>query len=427
MKKISFLFIAAIFVLLFSTCFSPYAGDEATITLNLGGGQGRAVTKDGILNSLSYTIRVGSKSFGPFVGQTDITVSVIPGRWAIEVEGYQNGVLFAEGYTTEYIRPGHNPISINMEPAIIKEVSAVEKVMAVWQGTVHNPIKLRFDLELGADEWEGILDTIGGTTPLKYVTMDLSRCKPGNGYSPTGYAQRFGLYVDLGPGTIIFDPEPNQPYALPFYQSGKAQVLSIILPDVAEVVQTISIDTVFAGFTALVRAEGRNVTIIGDKAFSMITTLTSVDFPKASTIGESAFTATGLTSVSFPEATHIGDNVFSVCNSLTSVYLPKVTSLGNTNFISSTAPLVITFGSAAPTVGTNTFQYIAASKTVTIRVPRGATGYITGSLPVTAKITVTGGDSSPNWGNGFRGAGWNGSALGSGTINQSISLTIVPY
>ena len=423
MKKIKFFTTISLLALILITCFTPYTGEEATITVNLGDGSGRAVTKNDILNSLNYTIQVDSQNFGPFAGQTTITISVAAGRRAIGVEGYRNGVLFAEAYTTEFIRPGQNPISIHMVPAIIKEVSAVESIMAVWPGTVTNPIQLRFDMELGADEWEGILDAIGAATPLKYVTMDLSRCRPGIGLHTSGsWPWEFGLYVDTGPGTIIFDPDPGSSVFPTTYQSGKAQVLSIILPNVAEEIKTIS-PPVFGGFSSLVRAEGRNVTIIGGDTFNNVHTLTSADFPKASTINGSAFTATGLTSISLPEATLLGPNVFSNCSSLTSVYLPKVTSLGVTTFAysSSPLPLVITFGSAAPIVGIETFIGVAP-KNVTIRVRRGATGY--GSLP----FTVTGNDSTSNWGNGFRGAGWNSGFSGSLTdINTNISLTIVPF
>jgi hypothetical protein len=38
-------------------------------------------------------------------------------------------------------------------------------------------------------------------------------------------------------------------------------------------------------------------------------------------------------------------------------------------------PLVITMGSAAPTVGVNMFYEITGVKSVTVRVPSGATGY----------------------------------------------------
>jgi hypothetical protein len=73
----------------------------------------------------------------------------------------------------------------------------------------------------------------------------------------------------------------------------------------------------------------------------------------------------------------------------------------------------------------------STKKTVTVKVPSGATGYAS-SLPA----TFTGSDSAANWGNGFRGGGWNGSAFvvaalgsegtigGAGWVDSNITLTI---
>jgi hypothetical protein len=57
---------------------------------------------------------------------------------------------------------------------------------------------------------------------------------------------------------------------------------------------------------------------------------------------------------------------------------------------------------------------ITANRTVTVKVPNGATGYGTSPTNTTAD----------NWGNGFRGAGWDGSTTGSGYINTYITLKI---
>jgi hypothetical protein len=67
-------------------------------------------------------------------------------------------------------------------------------------------------------------------------------------------------------------------------------------------------------------------------------------------------------------------------------------------------------------------------KTVTVKVPVDATGY--GEIP--AYYSVHGYDSTENWGNGFRGAGWDGSGFedswrgGTGAINYNMTL-IVEY
>ena len=72
------------------------------------------------------------------------------------------------------------------------------------------------------------------------------------------------------------------------------------------------------------------LTTIGEKAFYNCESLTSVDFPNAITIGESAFDhCTKLASVSFPKAITIGKDAFWFCNNLTSVSFPEVTTIGN--------------------------------------------------------------------------------------------------
>ncbi|MGM0291281.1 leucine-rich repeat protein [Enterococcus sp. AZ029] len=73
-----------------------------------------------------------------------------------------------------------------------------------------------------------------------------------------------------------------------------------------------------------------SATSIGESAFKG-TPLTSVDLPVATSIGESAFSGTQLTSVDLPVATSIGDYAFSG-TPLTSVDLPVATSIGESAF-----------------------------------------------------------------------------------------------
>ena len=62
--------------------------------------------------------------------------------------------------------------------------------------------------------------------------------------------------------------------------------------------------------------------------------LTSVDFPNATYIGDSAFNnCNSLTSIDLPNVTSMGDWVFEGCNSLTSIDLPEnITSIGSYAF-----------------------------------------------------------------------------------------------
>jgi hypothetical protein len=68
------------------------------------------------------------------------------------------------------------------------------------------------------------------------------------------------------------------------------------------------------------------------------------------------------------------------------------------------------------------FYYVTSPKTVTVKVPSGAAAWNgkTGSF--------TGAGTADNWGNGFRGGGWNGSNMRNGSyVNSNISLTIETY
>jgi hypothetical protein len=98
--------------------------------------------------------------------------------------------------------------------------------------------------------------------------------------------------------------------------------------------------------------------------------------------------------VSLPAAASIGKYAFAACESLNTVRL----------------------GSAAPTLETDMFYgNTLVDQPLTVKVPSGADGY--GATPVNT--------TDANWGNGFRGGGWDGSALSdSRKVNRLIKLTI---
>ncbi|MHB9291043.1 hypothetical protein Holit_00113 [Hollandina sp. SP2] len=170
------------------------------------------------------------------------------------------------------------------------------------------------------------------------------------------------------------------------------------------------------------------VTTIGNSAFSQCTTLGSVSLPKAQTLGNSVFgSCFELTVIDLPEATTIGNTVFTLCEKLATVNLPKVatinsgtynattgipgggvftgctslvtlniptiTNLGGQAFFQceNSAPLVITMGAAAPTVGENLFLNVDSPRTVTVKRPAdGASSY------------------TEDWKTNFTGKGWDG-------------------
>jgi hypothetical protein len=73
-------------------------------------------------------------------------------------------------------------------------------------------------------------------------------------------------------------------------------------------------------------------------------------------------------------------------------------------------------------LGINLFDNVDAVKTVTVKVPSTANDWnsILGNY--------TGNDTTPNWGNGFRGEGWTGSSVANSSyINENITLTIETY
>jgi hypothetical protein len=63
------------------------------------------------------------------------------------------------------------------------------------------------------------------------------------------------------------------------------------------------------------------------------------------------------------------------------------------------------------------FNNVNSAKTVKVRIPSTATGY--GSAPANT--------TGNNWGNAFRGKGWNGTSYRSGTVNGNITLTFETY
>ena len=78
-----------------------------------------------------------------------------------------------------------------------------------------------------------------------------------------------------------------------------------------------------------------DLTSIGDMAFGWCDSLTSVTIPNSVTrIGQSAFSSTGLTSVTIGNGiTSIGDSAFYGCKVLTSIEIPNsVTNIGANAF-----------------------------------------------------------------------------------------------
>lgn len=88
----------------------------------------------------------------------------------------------------------------------------------------------------------------------------------------------------------------------------------------------------FAKCRNLVSVYLPNITKISECGF-FSTSLSSIDFPKVTSIGYNAFQyCENVTSVSLPNLIYAGNNSFEYCNNLTYVMLPELTTLNNNVF-----------------------------------------------------------------------------------------------
>jgi hypothetical protein len=139
-------------IALMGGCFSPWAGDGATITINVGGGSGRAVfpPDDATFAQIRYTVELqGPSNITEQLayGTQSINLSVIPGDYTITVTAYIDGELYAISIATAVARAGQSTrvdITMNyvgdgfiiffdtnggssIEPKIIKRGDKVER------------------------------------------------------------------------------------------------------------------------------------------------------------------------------------------------------------------------------------------------------------------------------------------------------------
>jgi hypothetical protein len=169
----------------------------------------------------------------------------------------------------------------------------------------------------------------------------------------------------------------------------------------------------FTNITSVIFAENSQLKIIGSKAFSNCTSLTSVTIPEGVTsIGRAAFFGcTGLTSVNIPSSvtsisefaffgctgltsvtissgvTSIGDNAFSDCTGLTSITIPSsVTSIGPYTFNGCTSLTSITVAANNPNYSNEGGILYNKAKTTLIKAP----GAISGGVTIPASVTSIG-------------------------------------
>ncbi len=105
---------------------------------------------------------------------------------------------------------------------------------------------------------------------------------------------------------------------------------------------------------------------IGDHAFALCLNLSSLDFPEVDSISDNAFvygsSITSVTSTQFPKLTTLG-GAFSLCSGITEVDLPSVTFLGNKAFGSCTSLTDVSLD-AVTLVGEWAFNSCTALETI---------------------------------------------------------------
>jgi hypothetical protein len=332
--------------------------------------------------------------------------------------------------------------------------------------TVDNPFPLKLNVNLvsSTDGWYALVTALANKN--KYVSLDLSNCavnsgafdSGANGVNGTGAAKIVSLVLPDSATSIAVGSTGMKVYTRLKTVSGAnistignifsdcTSLTTVSFPEATSIgnqsfqcctaLTTVSFPKVtsiayaFYGCTSLTTVSIPEATSIGPSAFYSCAALTTVSFPEATSIGGYAFQGcTSLTTVSFPEATSIGGYAFQGCTALWSASFPEATSIGNYAFDACTAlatvsfpkvtdigafaftnsgkaPLVITMGAVAPTVGTYMFYGIDGSRNVTVRVPSGATGY------------------DDTWKTAFRG---KGSSNNGTVVNSNINLVVVEY
>ncbi|MGN0736453.1 MAG: leucine-rich repeat domain-containing protein [Anaerovoracaceae bacterium] len=113
-----------------------------------------------------------------------------------------------------------------------------------------------------------------------------------------------------------------------------------------------------------------DVTAIGEYAFKMRTSLTSITIPDSvKSIGDSAFSeCTNLTSITIPNGvTSIGSSAFYACKKLTSITVPdSVTSIGSQAFYDCTSLTDIKISNSLSSIEYGTFSHCTNLTSITI-------------------------------------------------------------
>ncbi|MCL2067905.1 MAG: hypothetical protein FWG99_10620 [Treponema sp.] len=121
LKQIPLLLVCAVFTL--AGCFSAWEGDEAALTLHLGGSGSRSAADNFQPEDLYHKITISDASGGVVRerdarrGEMIVRETLTPGRYDIKVEAFSDdNVLVAAGSEESVrIKAGNNTVSITME------------------------------------------------------------------------------------------------------------------------------------------------------------------------------------------------------------------------------------------------------------------------------------------------------------------------
>jgi hypothetical protein len=366
-------------------------------------------------------------------------------------------------------------VTIKLTPRLIISLAEVADYLNAAPGgaSASDPVPLPVNISKNS-EWEFLLDVI--QTAGKYIALDLSACSIGGPEFDLRAPSRAQYIASLILPNAATSVKAGRYFSSTFqdftslrsiagtnvlnigdYAFSSCNSLETVSFPVAETIdvyafsdcsalETVSLPVAvsigreaFSHCTSLETVSLPVAETIGGAAFSDCTSLETVSLPAAETIGVSAFYAcTVLETVNLPAAVTIAHDAFRNCASLRTVNLAAAENIGAFNFydcpslrtvnlpvvenigfaafsyIGSSA-LTITMGARAPTLGGFSFNDVFEAKTVTVKVPSGATGY--GSSPIDT--------TANNWGNGFRGGGWDGSTIRqSNYANENIILYI---
>jgi DUF971 family protein len=202
--------------------------------------------------------------------------------------------------------------------------------------------------------------------------------------------------------------------------------------------EAVTIDTIaFKGCTKLATVVLPEATTIGDNAFEGCTSLTNISFPKATALGIFAFwNCTALIQATFPMVATVGSGAFEGCTFLTRVDLPSVTRIGaevfadagaqfQTTSLSSSPALRVILGKEPPNLGVALFVHLhTGALHVRVEIPLDANK---SSYDPTDVGVFSGTDNTDVWGNGFRGAGWNGSSIIESSYRNTAVVLRIAY